>query len=500
MNVFTLKGKLLISWPVSSRQGAKQHLNVTSHFSVLTHAVAVLSSFHDDQIAQQTVDLIVQICDAANFEVFQEFVARVSDRLSAGSLAWSRRQHYTVRNVLLVRSLHELCFVHGQLHCLGVLLNSQKNEACASIKDTDALIFNLASGLQLSSEEIQAEILFVLYKIFLLHSYKDYNCNESLFFHYPKLVCLSLEVLMKAESDDLRLNSFLTVLAQKGLFQITSINDVRRSASSDIKTLMQTAEDTMDNPPLVLLFAEAVKGPLLSPDSQVQVATLDLLFLFLSWEDVSGKEIEVFVEQNIADYAFEILRLSVDSSQTKGCKDSLISACIQVLDLLSIAEKAFIQRLATGLATLVPVLHHVANVPFHPVQTETLMLVWTCVTNWPGIVSKSDIEEISFILSGMLKKNIDGEIGMSPSTFTLVCSILIALMKCSSSNGVSSFLVSIQDASRNAILTCLSHYDKYPSQILHSLYLLKEAYVYSHGENLTSSICTELRGGNYRYM
>lgn len=123
------------------------------------------------------------------------------------------------------------------------------------------------------------------------------------------------------------------------------------------------------------------------------------------------------------------------------------------------------------------------------------MLVWTCVTNWPGIVSKSDIEEISFILSGMLKKNIDGEIGMSPSTFTLVCSILIALMKCSSSNGVSSFLVSIQDASRNAILTCLSHYDKYPSQILHSLYLLKEAYVYSHGENLTSSICTELRGG-----
>lgn len=112
--------------------------------------------------------------------------------------------------------------------------------------------------------------------------------------------------------------AFLTVLAQKGLFQITSINDARRRASSDVKNLMQTAEDTMDNPPLVLLFAEAVKGPLLSPDSQVQVATLDLLSLFLSWEDVSGKEIEVFVEQNIADYAFEILRLSVDSSQTKG--------------------------------------------------------------------------------------------------------------------------------------------------------------------------------------
>ncbi|RAL47614.1 hypothetical protein DM860_011352 [Cuscuta australis] len=289
--------------------------------------------------------------------------------------------------------------------------------------------------------------------------------------------------------------ALLTVLAQKGLFQIIAISDGRRNISSDVQDMMQTSQDTMVGPSLVQLFAEAIKGPLLSSDSQVQVATLDLLLLFLSWEEVSSKEIEVFVEQNIADYTFEILRLSVESSQTKGCKDYLINGCIQVLDLLSNAEMTFVQRLATGLTALVPILELVCNLPFHPVQTETLKLIWTCVTNWPGIVSKSHIEEISLNLNRMLKKNIDGDAGMCRGAFALVCSILVALMKCSPSQGTSSFLMSIQDAPRNAVLTCLNHYDKEPSQFLHSLYLLKEAYAYSHGENLTSSICTELRGG-----
>ncbi|CAH9090359.1 unnamed protein product [Cuscuta europaea] len=466
-----------LSIAITQPQFRQTFFNFHSHF-LISPLVGVLSSFEDDPIAQQTVDLIVQICVAANFEVFQEFVARVSDRLSSGSLAWSRRQRYT-------------------LHCLGVLLNYQKTETCASIKDADSLIFNLVNGLQLSSEEVQAEILFVLYKIFLLlQSHIDNNFTDSVFLHCPKLVQLSLEVLLKAENDDLRLNcvALLTVLAKKGLFQTISVNDARRNIIS-AQNLIPTSEYTILNPPLVNLFAEAVKGPLLSSDNQVQVVTLDLLYLFLSWEEVSGKEIEVFVEQNIADYAFEILRLSVESSQTKECKGPLINGCIQVLDVLSTAEKTFLQRLATGLTTLVAILQHVGDVPFHPVQTETLKLIWSCVTNWPGIVSKSHFEEISLILSRMLKKNIDGDAGMLPRTFALVCSILVALMKCSATQGISSFLMSIQDAPRNAVLTSLSHYDKQPSQLLHSLYLLKEAYAYSHGENLTGSICTELREG-----
>lgn len=73
---------------------------------------------------------------------------------------------------------------------------------------------------------------------------------------------------------------------------------------------MLTTEKTIDGHPLITLFAEAVKGPLLSSDSQVQVATLDLIFFVLSRKDGTVEEIQVLVEENIADYVFEILRLS----------------------------------------------------------------------------------------------------------------------------------------------------------------------------------------------
>ncbi|KAJ8536399.1 hypothetical protein K7X08_034800 [Anisodus acutangulus] len=341
----------------------------------------------------------------------------------------------------------------------------------------DALISNLVTGLHLSSEDIQGEILFVLYKLFLLNVSQDGEYPPSLFGHISKLLHLALEVLVKAQSDDVRLNciAFLTVIMQRGFFQTTSIIDTRGRSSYDVDHLMETNEQISDGP-LVILFAEAVKGPLLSSDNQVQIAALDLLYLHLSGKDALENEIQVFVEENIADYAFEVLRLS-------GCKDPTIKSCIQLLDLLATAEQAFRRRLAIGFMALIPVLHHVAEIPFHPVQTETLRLIWNCIENCPGCLS----------LTGMLKKNLDGEIGMLPETFTPVCSIFVALMKCSSSCVISSFLLSIQDASRNCILTCLINYDKYPGQFLNSLYLLKEAYAYSCGMNPTSSINTELR-------
>ncbi|KAK4350449.1 hypothetical protein RND71_029762 [Anisodus tanguticus] len=320
-----------------------------SHF-LISPLVGVLSSFDDEPIAKQTMDLIMQLCEAPDYDVHAEFVARLADRLSSGALAWSQRQLHTI----------------------------------------------------------------------------------------------SISVLR--------------------LLQGKRISDG----------------------PLVILFAEAVKGPLLSSDNQVQIAALDLLYLHLSGKDALENEIQVFVEENIADYAFEVLRLS-------GCKDPTIKSCIQLLDLLATAEQAFRRRLAIGFMALIPVLHHVAEIPFHPVQTETLRFIWNCIENCPGVVSKSQVEEISLSLTGMLKKNLDGEIGMLPETFTLVCSIFVALMKCSSSCVISSFLLSIQDASRNCILTCLINYDKYPGQFLNSLYLLKEAYAYSCGMNPTSSINTELR-------
>lgn len=77
----------------------------------------------------------------------------------------------------------------------------------------------------------------------------------------------------------------------------------------EARSLMQTDEAESETP-LVNLFADAVKGPLLSSEAQVQIRALDLIFHSLSSDTDCGEQIQIFVEENIADYVFEILRLS----------------------------------------------------------------------------------------------------------------------------------------------------------------------------------------------
>ncbi|KAL1807105.1 hypothetical protein ACET3Z_030173 [Daucus carota] len=403
------------------------------------------------------------MCKCGDESVYGEFVARVSDRVSSGSLAWSRRQVF-------------------MLHCLGVLLDHQKNNPCNNIKDKESLALNLVSGLQLPSEEIRGEILFVLYKILIIqNTFKDDNVTDAFITCGPKLLRLSLEALMKTESDDVRLNciALLSVLAQRGFFDSAYGTDISSGDQYEDDNFMETNQ-LSDRSAMTRLFAEAIKAPLLSSDSQVQTATLNLTYLYLSRDDGSGKEVHVLVEENIADYVFEILRLS-------GCKDTLVNTCLQVLDLLSSADQVFKPRLAIGFSTLLPVLHYVADVPFHPVQPQTIKLILKCVSNCPGILSNCHVEEISLVLAGMLKKHIDGDTGMLPETFTLACSLLVALLKSPSCHEASTFALTLQDASRHAILNCLSIYGRHPSQFLHSLYLLKEAYAYGCERNTNTS-------------
>lgn len=104
--------------------------------------------------------------------------------------------------------------------------------------------------------------------------------------------------------------AFLTVLAQRGLFHSACLNHVESVESCGAGSFMQITDDVTNGPSLDILFAEAVKAPLLSSDSQVQIAALDLIHTYLSSENVSHKECQVFIEENIADYTFEVLRLS----------------------------------------------------------------------------------------------------------------------------------------------------------------------------------------------
>ena len=104
--------------------------------------------------------------------------------------------------------------------------------------------------------------------------------------------------------------ALLTVLAQRGYFENAFANDISIRDCCEADNFMEVTEHEKDVLPLNILFAEAIKGPLLSSDSQLQLGTLELIFHCLSWESGSSKQTQVLVEENIVDYVFEILRLS----------------------------------------------------------------------------------------------------------------------------------------------------------------------------------------------
>ncbi|XP_065861506.1 protein PUTATIVE RECOMBINATION INITIATION DEFECT 1 [Euphorbia lathyris] len=439
-------------------------LSFHPHFLV-SPLVSALSLFDDLPIARQLFVLISALCSSPHHSISDDFLIRVSHHISFGALAWSRLQ------------------VH-MLHCFGILLNCSVNSPYDQIKDKDALLSNLVTGLQLPSEEIRGEILYVLYKLSNHPSANEHGDGADYLFTFcPKLLHLSLGALVKTQDDTVRLNcvAFLAILARKGFFENVYAYEASSMCSDEVGNFMQTTDQGADGLPLNLLFAEAIKGPLLSSDRQVQISTLDLIFHYLSWGAAPSKQIQLLVKENIVDYVFEILRLS-------ECKDPVVSSCLLVLDLFSTAEKGFIERIVFGFPTLIPILHYVSEVPFYPAQHQMLKLILNGISDCPGIISTSHMEELVSVLTTMFKRHTDGEIGMSPETFIIICSIFAVLLKSPSFYGTPNMVTLVEEAASHAILACLDMSEKDPSQLLHALYLLKEAYGYGH-EEITTNLC-----------
>ncbi|GAB2249560.1 hypothetical protein Droror1_Dr00012919 [Drosera rotundifolia] len=446
---------LAISDPSFLNDLIKFHVHV-----VVAPLVSALEAYDDEAIARQVVEVVVGVCGAGGEEVLGEFVGRVAEVVSEGGLAWSRRQVHT-------------------LHCLGVLLDCENFNPYGFIKDKYGLINNLVVGLQLPSEVIQGEILFVLYRISVLQcTSRDDEGADLLSDNCTKLLHLALEALMKTQSNDVHLNcvALLKVLAQRGLLENVFSSELIMMDTCEADNFMQMTDDANSSFSLSRLLAEAIKAPLLSPDTEVQIATLDFIFHCLSWEGFSSKQIRVLVEENIVDYIFEILRLSKKI-------DQVVSSCLRVLHLFSTAEEVFRQRLAVGFTTLVSALSHVAEVPFHPAQFQMLELILDAVSNCPGIVSTKHVEEIGSALTVMLQKHLGGEVGLLSEAVIFVCSIFVGLMKCPSSNGTSKLLDLAKEASKLAVSASLSMHKKDPSQFLQSLYLSKETYVFTREMN-----------------
>lgn len=166
----------------------------------------------------------------------------------------------------------------------------------------------------------------------------------------------------------------------------------------------------------------------------------------------------------------------------------MIISCLQVLDLFATEEETFIQTLTVGFPMLLSTLRYVAEIPFHPVQTHVLRLVFLCISNCPGIISMPQVEEIATKLTEIFKGHSVEALGVASEVFTLSCLISVEILKSPSSNNTQKLSSTIQEASRNAVVSSIKSYGHDNQLLLYSLYLLKEAFMHicSEGSNPNS--------------
>lgn len=103
------------------------------------------------------------------------------------------------------------------------------------------------------------------------------------------------------------------MLAKRGVFDNLLVKERNCIGAREEDDCTDTSNETVACTPLVSLFADAVKGSLLSSNTEVQAGALDLIAHFLSWGRGCVDQIQAFIEENIADYIFEVLRLSGNS-------------------------------------------------------------------------------------------------------------------------------------------------------------------------------------------
>lgn len=139
-------------------------------------------------------------------------------------------------------------------------------------------------------------------------------------------------------------------------------------------------------------------------------------------------------------------------------------------------------------------LHYVGEVPCHPFQIQTLKLVSSCISDFPGIASRSLVQEISLVLKRMLERYYSQEMGLFPDAFAIICSIFVSLMKTPSFAETPDVFKSLQESLRHAVLVCLNIPENDSTQISHAVYLINEVYAYCTSPTSINNIgCIELR-------
>ncbi|KAJ7513896.1 hypothetical protein O6H91_23G018900 [Diphasiastrum complanatum] len=363
----------------------------------------------DEGLAEAIMEAIQRLCRLASGDtiLLNDFIAHLSLQLASQVLVWSCGQRFV-------------------LHSLGSLIDLHGRHAVylpEVLRAPEFFLSNLLSGLRLPGDDIRGEILFVLYKLSSLQE----GINE-LLKYCPQCIHLAVNALLKTEDDELRTNgiAFLSVMAQSSVYDIGLVLDDEIS-SQEFSETATTCESTLC---FAKIFAEAMKGSLMSTDIQVQVSSIQLICQVCPVRADLQNEIRILVEAGISEYIFEILRVSEDILQ-------IANVAIGALITLSAAGDLFTQRLIFGVEAVIRVLESFIE-PNWMVQKEAMLLLAANISDIPGLLTAGRAESLFLIIKKVLEQHASlvedlsahgGGNHLYPETFAAACSAFIALLK-----------------------------------------------------------------------
>ncbi|MCO5562616.1 hypothetical protein L7F22_016244 [Adiantum nelumboides] len=422
--------------------------------SPLSEALSTCRDESSSCLSKALMELILELCN-----LYSSVAADVAHK-DPGSLL----HDFIIHIVMGLSSSYSLSYSTGQtnsLHVLGLLLDSYcqyDSVMPPAIRSYPDFLANLIAGLKLPGDQLRGESLFLLYKI---SSFEE-GIKQLLPF-LPDLMNAAINALVKTENDELRMNciALLSSMAQQSLISI-------RFQQANVDALPEHCNEFARD------FAEALKGSLISSDSQVQVAAMQLLFYMCSPDKAFTSDFKILIEEDIMDYLFEILRVC------ENTPDVLVWST-RNLRMLSEATDAFTQRFALSLDTVNWILEHSTETSMHALQSDLLVLIDLCLRNYPGAISRVSAERLLHITTAIIKNYPGDSLGLEQEAFNSACSVLFALLglPCMSSMEEVQYLVYSAVSSSLQFMSAAGLVGLDCRMCRHAVLLLKGAFVFS---------------------
>lgn len=183
-----------------------------------------------------------------------------------------------------------------------------------------------------------------------------------------------------------------------------------------------------------------------------------------------------------------------------GDLHGVANVAIQALGVLcNLAPHAFSLRFCLGVEPLLRVLEHTFSSAFCALQTDTLVLMSTGISNRPGVLAASCAEQLTALLQKLLHKHAivmeDHSIsdasgyGLTPDGLNATCQTLLALMKAPSCTSIPSIFLILYECLTD-MMDCISRdeiYALHNDGLRFATQLLQESFLFSMHQDFGNS-------------